>query len=79
MNSTTLTTEQKAAAFDWLCSKTMVSIRKYGSPDMHFEYFIGVVAKEKSNEPIAQALYNAYMKDDNKYQDDTSEQLGPWS
>ena len=55
--------EKKVAVFDWLCKKTMVSIRKYDTPDMHFEYFIGVIAKEKTRVPTEQALYNAFLKD----------------
>ena len=58
-----LTTEQKAAVFDWLCKQTMISIRKCDTQDMYFEYFIGVIAKEKTRVPTEQALYNAFLKD----------------
>jgi len=60
-----LTTEQKAAVFDWLCKRkqTTVSIMEYGTPGMYFEYFIGVIAKEKTRVPTDRALYNAFLKD----------------
>lgn len=58
-----LTTEQKAAIFDWLCERAMVSIRDYGLPSMHLEYYMGIVATEKRKKPVAQAIYNAYRKD----------------
>ena len=58
-----LTTEQKAAVFDWLCKQTMVSIRSPYDEYRCFEYFIGDVAEEKTRVPTEQALYNAFLKD----------------